>query len=323
LRVDRKPRQVPYFTLSASNTRELGVYNITWESWTLAAEADRRFRRIVAAIGAPVFAFAAWVGFLQFESSQTKQGAVEGVRFIELTVPQTEITSAAPPNPAGAEAISAASDKPVIPPKLPEQPKQSFAKPAGTEAEDAPSILVVKRGQIDTGNQHPNLITSRQPLVPVSNPPWIAQTKALSRPNEAADHKGASSAPGKSESPVKASQLQSTGPSSIPTSIQPEYADQPRNIQEVQQVFGRNGTSLNAIYIRRAGSNLDMGDGKIVINFTVAPNGSVTDCSVVSSTFKDPVFEGRIVAQIRLFRFLPKQVPVFVSPHYTIEFHGA
>lgn len=299
---------------------------IVWESWALAEAADRRFRLIVVLTGGPILALAAWAGMLQFEARQTKQGAIEGARVVELTLAQTEITPVPPPSPApAAEAAANAPDRAVAVPKLPERPKQIFAKPAGKLAEDAPSILVVKRGQLDTGNQHPNLITSQQPLVAVSNPP--RNTQSVVPPPTVTEGRGAPPAlPGKPKelaSPGGPNGILPVEAAGDSPSAQAPLSNRPRDIQEVQQVFGRNGASLNAIYVRRASGDLSMGAGKIIIQFTVAPNGTVTDCSVVSSTFKDPVFENRIVAQIRLFRFLPKNVPVFVSPHYAIEFYGA
>jgi TonB family protein len=290
---------------------------VTWEGWTLAEEADRRFRLILFSVSAPIFVCTTWLGLLQFEAQKTKQGVIEGRRIVELTVAQTEITPTPPPptNPP-ADAITSAPQKPSAAPKLPEHPKQFFSKPEGQDRESAPSILIVKRGQLDNGNQHPNLITSRQPLVAVANPPK-ADLASIQPPSASGYGNGA---PANTLNPGSAFAGQVDG-AGQPLPDPP--LDQPRDIQEVQQVFGRNGASLNAIYVRRAGGNLDMGDGKIVIRFTVAPNGTITDCAIVSSTFRDTVFENRIVAQIRLFRFPPKRVPVFVSPHYAIEFHGA
>src|SRR5579863_5637718 len=48
--------------------------------------------------------------------------------------------------------------------------------------------------------------------------------------------------------------------------------------------------------------------GKLVLEFTIAPNGTVTECRVVSSELKDPELERKIVALVRLFQFQAEDV---------------
>ena len=86
-------------------------------------------------------------------------------------------------------------------------------------------------------------------------------------------------------------------------------------------MFDRNKGALTAIYNREARNNPNMGDGQIYVSLTIAPNGAVTSCSVLSSTFNDPDFENKIRERIMLFRFQPKSVPAFTLPRYKIEIH--
>jgi TonB family protein len=48
--------------------------------------------------------------------------------------------------------------------------------------------------------------------------------------------------------------------------------------------------------------------GKLVLEFTIAPTGEITMCRVVSSELNDPELESKIVARVRLFHFDPKDV---------------
>jgi len=45
-----------------------------------------------------------------------------------------------------------------------------------------------------------------------------------------------------------------------------------------------------------------------VLEFTIAANGTVTDCRVVSSELRDPELEKKIIALVRLFQFQPEDV---------------
>jgi protein TonB len=63
-----------------------------------------------------------------------------------------------------------------------------------------------------------------------------------------------------------------------------------------------------------------MGAGKIVVSLTIAPDGSVTDCKLVSSSFGDPGLEGKIVQRVKLLNFGAKDVPVFTYPNYPINY---
>ena len=48
--------------------------------------------------------------------------------------------------------------------------------------------------------------------------------------------------------------------------------------------------------------------GKLVLEFTVAPSGEVTMCRVVSSELNDPDLEAKIVARVKLFHFDARDV---------------
>lgn len=80
-----------------------------------------------------------------------------------------------------------------------------------------------------------------------------------------------------------------------------------RSPEEIELVFDRNKGRIYNLYARALRDNAEL-QGKLVLEFTIAPSGEVTMCRVVSSELKDPELEQKIIALVRLFRFEPKDV---------------
>ncbi|MBV9621068.1 MAG: energy transducer TonB [Gammaproteobacteria bacterium] len=80
-----------------------------------------------------------------------------------------------------------------------------------------------------------------------------------------------------------------------------------RSREEIELVFDRNKGRIDSLYGRAVRDNAEL-RGKLVLEFTIAPNGEVTMCRVLSSELKDPELERKIVALVRLFHFDPKDV---------------
>jgi protein TonB len=80
-----------------------------------------------------------------------------------------------------------------------------------------------------------------------------------------------------------------------------------RSPEEIALVFDRNKGRIYNLYARALRDNAEL-QGKLVLEFTIAPNGTVTDCRVVSSELKDPELEKKIISLVRLFQFQPEDV---------------
>src|ERR1700683_2482157 len=80
-----------------------------------------------------------------------------------------------------------------------------------------------------------------------------------------------------------------------------------RSREEIKLIFDRNKGRIYSLYARALRENAEL-QGKLVLEFTIAPSGEVTMCRVVSSELKDPELEAKIVALVRLFHFDPKDV---------------
>jgi TonB family protein len=80
-----------------------------------------------------------------------------------------------------------------------------------------------------------------------------------------------------------------------------------RSREEIELVFDKNKGVIFGLY-NRALRNDPTLEGKLVLRLTIAPNGTVTMCEVVSSELGDPDLEAKLVARIKMFRFEAKDV---------------
>jgi periplasmic protein TonB len=103
-------------------------------------------------------------------------------------------------------------------------------------------------------------------------------------------------------SSIAGSGLNSRGPSRTGSS-----GKAARSREEIETVFDRNKGAIYALYNRATRSNPEL-QGKLVLEFTIAPSGDVTMCRVVSTELKDEELERKIVSLVRLFHFEAKDV---------------
>ena len=91
-----------------------------------------------------------------------------------------------------------------------------------------------------------------------------------------------------------------------------------RGEEEIAQEFDRNKGAIYALYNRALREHPEL-QGKMVLEFTIAPTGEVTACRVVSSELTDAELERKIIARVKLIRFPAKDVESIVVTK-TIEF---
>jgi protein TonB len=85
-----------------------------------------------------------------------------------------------------------------------------------------------------------------------------------------------------------------------------------RSREEIELVFDKNKGAIFSLYNRALRMDPSL-EGKIVLRLTIAPNGAVTFCEVVSSELGDPDLEEKLVARIKLFRFEAKDVEAITT----------
>lgn len=88
--------------------------------------------------------------------------------------------------------------------------------------------------------------------------------------------------------------------------------------EEIALVFEKNKGAIFSLYNRalRKDSTLQ---GKVVLELTIAANGKVTKCKIISSELNNPSLERKLIARIKLFRFTARQVNT-ITVTYPIDF---
>ena len=85
-----------------------------------------------------------------------------------------------------------------------------------------------------------------------------------------------------------------------------------RSADEIALVFTKNKGAIDAMYARALRDNPAL-QGKVVLEITISPAGDITQARVVSSELKDPEFEAKLLARIRLFKFEAKDVAALTA----------
>jgi periplasmic protein TonB len=85
-----------------------------------------------------------------------------------------------------------------------------------------------------------------------------------------------------------------------------------RSREEIELVFDRNKGAIYTLYARAMREHPEL-QGKLVLEFTIAPSGEVTMCRVVSSELHNEELESKIVARVKSFRFEAKDVETITT----------
>ncbi len=85
-----------------------------------------------------------------------------------------------------------------------------------------------------------------------------------------------------------------------------------RSREEIELVFDKNKGAIFALYNRALRQDPAL-EGKVVLRLTIAPDGTVTFCEIVSSELDNPDLENKLVQRIKLFRFDAKDVEAITT----------
>ena len=91
-----------------------------------------------------------------------------------------------------------------------------------------------------------------------------------------------------------------------------------RSQEEIERVFQKNKGSIFNIYNRALRKDPTL-QGKVVLELTIAPDGTVTSCKILSSELNNASLEKRLVSKVKQFKFANKKVPV-ITVTYPIDF---
>jgi TonB family protein len=85
-----------------------------------------------------------------------------------------------------------------------------------------------------------------------------------------------------------------------------------RSREEIELVFDKNKGAIFALYNRALRRDPSL-EGKLVLRLTIAPNGAVTMCEIISSELGDEELERKLVQRVKLFRFEAKDVEAITT----------
>jgi periplasmic protein TonB len=98
----------------------------------------------------------------------------------------------------------------------------------------------------------------------------------------------------------------------------PQTHSASRSQEEIERVFQKNKGSIDNIYNRELRKDPTL-QGKVVFEITIAPEGTVIKCVIVSSELGNKALEKRLISKINRFKFSNKKVPV-ITVVYPIDF---
>ncbi len=85
-----------------------------------------------------------------------------------------------------------------------------------------------------------------------------------------------------------------------------------RSREEIELVFDKNKGAIFALYNRALRRDPSL-EGKLVLRLTIAPNGQVTACEIISSELGDLELERKLVQRVRMFRFEARDVEAITT----------
>ena len=92
-----------------------------------------------------------------------------------------------------------------------------------------------------------------------------------------------------------------------------------RSEEDIALIFDRNKGVLQSLYMRAKRTNAGL-KGQMVMAITIAPNGSVINVKLVSSTLGDPTLERRILSRVKTFNFGARSISNNETVQRTIDF---
>lgn len=321
---------------------------IGFDGWALSQEADRRFRRICAVVFLPFLILAVIIPFLELSGLTAGGGDTMEQRYVSL-IPEAEpAKEVEEPAPAPEDVKEEPKEEPkkVEQPKKIEPDKPVTPQPSEAELKQQARQVAQKSGVMAFADQLAELRDKSLEGLDTSRP--LASDMVTAKSGTGAS--GGSTAPqsfqqaasatssgiGEANSGETRRSQSGAGLGQRRTTVVQspvgfgEDKTKPgqggdkliagRTLEEIQLTFDRNKGAFYAIFSRAMREDPNLGAGKIVVSITIQPDGSVSNCALVSSTFNDPALEQKVISRVLLLNFGAKSVPVFTYPNYPINF---
>jgi protein TonB len=279
--------------------------------WSPAQDMERRFRVILRNL---VIAFAIIAIILPFlphhEAVTNSESPPE--RVVQLVMePPPPPPPPPPPKPEKIQPKAPVSAKPTPPVQAPVDPRVKASKSGLLASMDD---LAALRDPVDVDNFSKNQNKSNDPGDVSAVQRNLIANKAggtsggINAPTSSGLAAGGGSLHGIQTTQVKGPALGAGQPATRAGGS----GKASRGSEEIALVFSKNKGAIDAMYARALRDNPAL-QGKVVIEMTIAPSGEITAARIVSSELKDPEFEAKLLARIRLFRFDAKDVATLTA----------
>ncbi len=330
----------------------MSTHSIQWQTWDLADESDRRFRRLCLIVGIPLLILSAIIPFLELVGLTRGGGTLAGSRYVEFLPEQPAPVAEKVEEPKPAEVDEPEPEEvkaEPTPEPRPEPPKA--AKPVEVPPEVVRQRAVERAretaqrsGVMAFASQlsalHTGVAAIEQNDQALSELNTGEGANTAGAPSSGAFEQAAAGTSGGIGSATGSGQTRRTQAGTGLGQRRTTVVESPvgfgedrsrpgqggdklipgRTLEEIQLTFDRNKGAFYAIFNRAMRDNPNLGAGKVVVSITIAPSGAVTDCKLVSSTFNDADLERKVVQRVMLLNFGAKSVPPFTYPNYPINF---
>lgn len=328
--------------------------SIAFHQWQYAEQADARYRRIMRRMIITYLVLALAIPWIKLVGVEKGGGDSGKERYARLVEPAPVAAKAEEPPPAPEPEPEPVPEPPKpepkpVPPK-PEPVKQEVVEPTPVPPPPSQEVLRERARQVaktsgllamqdqlaDLRDRNLSSIQGSRPLASaeksgggkVSGEPTDASAEFSRSAAQASSGIAAPSSGARRQSGTKLDQRKTTtvespvgfGQDKTKPGQDGDKLIAGRTLEEIQLTFDRAKSAFYSIFDRASRANPNIGSGKIVVSLTIAPDGSVTDCKLVSSTFGDPDLENKVVQRVKLLNFGAKNVPTFTYPNYPINY---
>jgi periplasmic protein TonB len=278
--------------------------------WSPAEEMERRFRVILRNLAIVFAIFAVIVPFLPRHARVVNTESLPE-RVVQLVV--TPTPPPPPPPPPPPEKVIDKTAKPAPPVPKPVDPRVKASKSGLLASIDD---LAALRDKVDLDKFAKNQPKTNDPGDVSMVQRSLITAKAggtsggISAPTSSGLAAGSGSLNGYQAGTVKDPTLAGAGGQGTTRGGGSGKAS--RGAEEIALVFTKNKGAIDAMYARALRDNPAL-QGKVVLEITISPAGDITAARIVSSELKDPEFESKLLARIRLFKFDAKDVATLTA----------
>lgn len=285
--------------------------------WTLSAEQERRFRRITWWVLGVVVVFSILVPWLPVPEPEELPLEEEPPRLVKwviepVVVPPPPVEQPKPVEPP--KPIQRKPEPKVIPKPTPAPPKPDARERAAAALQIADELAALRDSSVvDDVTQRSADLSAAPGEGPTVERSLITSKagKSSAGINTASLSRGTGGGglAGRSTTSVGSPGGTGSGAGAAGSGAGDGAGSGlgSRSREEIERVFDQNKGSIYTLYNRALRQNAGL-QGQLVLRLTIQPNGTVTDCVVVSSELNDPELESRLVARVKLFKFEDKDV---------------